>query len=438
MQGTWQSEPQAPLGASQLSSLRITPPLGAAAAQRSFQSRWLRGVQRLGSLTLMRFACADLSHLRGAVSTISLTSLQPPSALVSPDSLVLPSGGFGAGCTLALRMAYAPPHAIHGMPAGQAQQQQQLAQQQQQQQQQAQQQQQQPGGQQLGPAAAVAAHAAAAAAAWAEMAAHAAAPQAMLQQVQQQQLQPQLQGQVFAQPPMLQQPQQVQQAPQQPMQQQQQQEVVLLGDVLVDAVIDLVDSSDDEEQPAQQQQQQQQQQAPAQQAPAAAALPPPQQVAPHPGLAEAAQEAAAAAHHAVQAQQDQEPPAVVAQLAQQAQQALDNLGLAIQVSAAWAGVVAPDIQVCGLPTQANTGWFGKHPLKHPHWKASTEVRTLMGLSAGCGAGHAAGCAQRQRRRRLARWGRLHSCVLLALPRGIESFWLRGTAFVCCCCCYMSL
>ena len=117
LQGTWQSEPQLALGAAQLSSLRLTPPLGAQQAQRAFQSRWLRGVQQLGSLQLMRFATADLSHVRGAAN-ITLGSMQPPGGLVSPESLALPADGFGPGCALALRMAYAPPHAIHAAAEG--------------------------------------------------------------------------------------------------------------------------------------------------------------------------------------------------------------------------------------------------------------------------------------------------------------------------------
>ncbi len=284
MQGTWQSEPQAPLGAAQLSSLRITPPLGAAAPQRCFQSRWLRGVQRLGSLTLMRFASADLSHLRGTVSAISLTSLQPPGGLVSADSLVLPPGGFGADCTLALRMAYAPPHAIHGPQLGQQVQQ-----------------------QQLGHAAALVAQAAAVA----QMELHAAAPQAA-QQAQQQ-------GQAAA---------------QQAQQQQQQHEVVdILDD---DAVIDLVGSSDDEEEQAPQQAQQAQQQHPqqAQQHAAPAAAAAAAQGGPAQELQQLQQQAQHM-HQQVQAlqmhQQAQQAHQVqAAHQAQQAQQVLGNMGIAMQ------------------------------------------------------------------------------------------------------------
>ena len=314
MQGTWQNEPQAPLGATQLTSLRITPPLGAAAAQRCFQSRWLRGVQQLGNLTLMRFACADLSHIRGTASAISLTSLQPPGGLVSADSLVLPPGGFGADCTLALRMAYAPPHAIHGLQPGQPVQQQQQA-----------------GGQQLGQAAAVAAQAAA----WAQMAFHGAAgpgvPQAPLQ------AQAQQQGPAAAQAPAQQQPQQPgQQQPQQ--QQPQQQEVVEIVDD--DAVIDLVEGSDDEEgqePPPQQQQQAQQQQ---QQAPQQAQVQQQQQQAPQQAQQQAALAAQGGPAQLQQLQQHvqavQGAAAQLAQHVQQAQQAqqavaaLDNLGIAMQ------------------------------------------------------------------------------------------------------------
>ncbi|EFN56945.1 hypothetical protein CHLNCDRAFT_51213 [Chlorella variabilis] len=114
--GTWHSEPLAPLGPAALTSLRLTPPLGAQPPQRAFRSRWLAGLRRLAHLTLVRFTAADLRHLRAGPSAVHLSSMQPPGGAITPHTLRLPPGGLGPECSLSLRMAYAPPHAIVAPP----------------------------------------------------------------------------------------------------------------------------------------------------------------------------------------------------------------------------------------------------------------------------------------------------------------------------------
>ena len=95
-----------------LQCLKLTAAGGEAnvsAGSLHFSSRWLEGASQLGSVVLARFATADLSCLRGRPSlSVVVQAMQPPSGVVSAETLALPHCGFGPDATLCLRVGAQP------------------------------------------------------------------------------------------------------------------------------------------------------------------------------------------------------------------------------------------------------------------------------------------------------------------------------------------